>query len=241
MNFDIPSDLQGYLSKLDAFIAKEIALLQNENDNNRFFDHRRESARTDWDNDGIPRPEWHALLAECVRRADAAGFYRLSLPKKYGGSQPDDNAGRGANLWMSVIREHLASKGLGLFNDLQTEHSVVGNFPQIVMLMHFGNASQKEKFINGCLESKIVMTFGLTEPMHGSDATFMETRAVKEPRNGEDGWRIDGKKMWQSGMDQATHCFVFARTSGRDGGAQGISCFIIPRETEGVNVDSYEW
>jgi hypothetical protein len=40
---------------------------------------------------------------------------------------------------MAVIREHLAAKGLGLFNDLQTEHSMVGNFPDVVMLMNFGN------------------------------------------------------------------------------------------------------
>jgi alkylation response protein AidB-like acyl-CoA dehydrogenase len=241
MNFDIPPKLQAYLSSLDAFIASEITPLQNQEDNNRFFDHRREAARTDWANNGLPQPEWYALLKESARRADAAGFWRFSLPQKYGGKQPDENAGRGANLWMSIIREHLASKGLGLFNDLQTEHSVVGNFPHVVMLLHFGNEGQKEYFINGFLNGTIRMTFGLTEPGHGSDATFMETQAVREVRGGQEGWRIDGKKMWQTGMDHATHCFIFARTSGRDGSPKGISCFIVPRETEGLKVESYEW
>ena len=47
---------------------------------------------------------------------------RFAWPKEYGGKG-------GSNLWMAVIREHLAAKGLGPFNDLQTEHSIVGNNP----------------------------------------------------------------------------------------------------------------
>jgi acyl-CoA dehydrogenase len=39
---------------------------------------------------------------------------------------------------MAAIRMHLAKKGLGLFNDLQNEHSVVGNFPDILMVKEFG-------------------------------------------------------------------------------------------------------
>jgi acyl-CoA dehydrogenase len=39
---------------------------------------------------------------------------------------------------MAAIRMHLAKKGLGLFNDLQNEHSIVGNFPDILMVREFG-------------------------------------------------------------------------------------------------------
>ena len=68
MNFDIPEDLQNYLSVLDDFIEAEIKPLENENDNIRFFDHRREDARTDWDRGGLPNEEWEALLGEARRR-----------------------------------------------------------------------------------------------------------------------------------------------------------------------------
>ena len=67
---------------------------------------------------------------------------------------------------MAVIREHLASKGLGLFNDLQNEHSVVGNFPDVVMVENFGTEEQKEELIGGRLKGKVRITFGLTEPLH---------------------------------------------------------------------------
>ena len=236
MNFDVPPALTAYLSRLDAFIARDITPLQNENDNNRFFDHRREHARTDWDRGGLPRDDWEDLLAEATRRADKAGFWRFSLPREYGGE--NEASGRGSNLWMAVIREHLASKGLGLFNDLQNEHSVVGNFPDVVMVQHFGSEAQKLELIRGRLEHKERITFGLTEPGHGSDATFMETKAEEQT---DGSWVINGAKMWQTGMHKATHCFIFARTSGNAGSAHGITCFIVPRATPGIKVESYEW
>ena len=62
MDFEIPEDIRAYLAVLDDFIEKEIKPLEEENDNIRFFDHRREHARTDWDNHGLPREEWEDLL-----------------------------------------------------------------------------------------------------------------------------------------------------------------------------------
>ena len=100
MDFAVPADLQAYLDELDAFIAAEIKPLEDADDNIRFFDHRREHARTDWDNQGLPREEWEGLLRQATRKADAAGHWRFAAPKKYGGQD-------GSNLWMAVIREHL--------------------------------------------------------------------------------------------------------------------------------------
>ena len=60
MDFDLPADLVGYLAELDAFIGREIAPLEAADDNVRFFDHRREWARTDFERGGLPRPEWEA-------------------------------------------------------------------------------------------------------------------------------------------------------------------------------------
>ena len=234
MDFSLPSDLVDYLARLDAFIAAEIAPLQAQDDHERFFDHRREWARTDFEGGGLPRREWEALLDEAKRRADRAGFYRFPLPREFGGQD-------GGNLWMAVIREHLAAKGLGLHNDLQNEHSIVGNFPVIVMLRDFGSPAQKEAYIRGALDGRVRMCFGLTEPAHGSDATHMETRAVRETRDGVDGWRLDGEKMWTTGMHTATHVVVFARSGGNAGDARGISAFIVPAQAPGVKIEEYLW
>ncbi len=234
MDFALPQDLVAYLAELDAFIEAEIRPLEQQDDNIRFFDHRREYARTDFENQGLPRHEWEMLLREASMRADKAGHWRFSAPKKYGGKD-------GSNLAMAVIRDRFAAMGLGLHNDLQNEHSIVGNFPFVAMYEHFGTPEQQEEFILGGFNRTRRVAFGLTEPDHGSDATHMETRAVRETRDGEPGWRIDGRKMWITGMHVATHCAAFCRTSGKDGDAKGISCLLVPIDTPGMVVDEYMW
>src|SRR5262245_43793366 len=114
VDFEIPPDIQSTLDALDAFIEREITPLEQADDNLRVVDHRREYARTDFERGGIPRPEWEDLLAEMRRRADAAGWLRHALPAEFGGHDA-------SNLEMAIIREHLATKGLGLHNDLQNE------------------------------------------------------------------------------------------------------------------------
>ena len=234
MDFAIAPELTAYLAELDKFIEAEIKPLQAQDDNERFFDHRREYARTDFENQGLPRHEWEILLREASIRADQAGHWRFSAPKKYGGKD-------GSNLWMAVIRDRFAAMGLGLHNDLQNEHSIVGNFPFVNMFEHFGTPEQQEEFILGGFERKRRVAFGLTEPDHGSDATFMETRAVRETSDGVPGWRIDGRKMWITGMHVATHCAAFCRTSGKDGEAKGITCILVPIDNPGMVVDEYMW
>lgn len=177
------------------------------------------------------------LAGKARTLADYSGFYRFALPRVYGGqSHPD------VNLWMSAIRYHLASNavyggGLGLANDLQNEHSIVGNFPDVLMLHHFGNEQQRDTLIPARLQGEFRTTFGLTEPDHGSDATFMSTVA----RQIRGGFEITGAKKWQTGAHHCTHFLIFARTSGKAGSAQGITAFLVPRDTAGVHIVSYEW
>jgi acyl-CoA dehydrogenase len=234
MLFEIPKDITDYLAELDAFIESDIKPLQAKDDNERFFDHRREHARTDWDNDGLPRHDWEELLGQMRRLADAAGHFRFAIPEEFGGKN-------GSNLAMAVIRHHLAAKGLGLHNDLQNESSIVGNLVQVLMLRDFGTEQQKRDFIPEMLAGRMRWAFGLTEEAHGSDATFMETRAVPHVKDGVDGWLINGEKMWTTGLHVATHVMTFCRTSGADGKARGISCLVVPTDAPGFKVGQYMW
>ena len=80
MDFNIPQDIADYLTVLDKFIEDKIKPLEQKDDNIRFFDRRREWARTDFENEGLPRPEWEELLREAKRRADGrrSGYCRPS-------------------------------------------------------------------------------------------------------------------------------------------------------------------
>lgn len=232
MDFNLPEHLPALLAEIDAFIEAEIKPLENEH--LQYFDRRREFARTDLDNGGVPRREWEDLLDEMRRRADAAGWLRYGLPSKFGGRD-------GSNLDMAVIREHLAHRGLGLHNDLQDESSIIGNFPQVIMMDRFGTEAQQSEWIDAMLTGKRSMAFGLTEPAHGSDATWLETTARRDGGGPDAGWVLNGSKRWNTGVHRATHDLIFARTSGEPGQALGITAFLVPCDSPGFEVPFYWW
>lgn len=230
MDFEIPKDIAAFLTELDGFIESQILPLQEADDNMRFFDHRREDARTDWERDGLPNEEWEALLFKAKQLAMEAGVFSYPFPSEHGGRD-------GTNLGMALIREHLAAKGLGLHNDLQNEHSIVGNNIGLLLMLEYGTDAQKTEWLEGLKTATRSFAFGITEPEHGSDATHMETRAVRDG----DHWVISGEKTWNTGVHVADCDMVMARTSGEAGDGAGITAFLVPMQTEGVVVEEYLW
>jgi acyl-CoA dehydrogenase len=220
-------DIDAMLNAIDEFIERELTPLQQQHP--QYFDHRREFARTDVERGGAPKREWDELLVEMMRRADTAGLYRFALPSELGGSD-------GTNLEMAIIREHLANKPLGLHSDLQTESSCVGNFP-IVLVLHALGSDEQRELIDPLLNHEVACAFGLTEPNHGSDATWLETRAT---RDGSD-WVINGAKRFNTGMHVARYDLIFARTSGEPGSPRGITAFLVPTDTPGFEVLYHHW
>ncbi|MFD4972925.1 acyl-CoA dehydrogenase family protein [Streptomyces sp. NPDC058424] len=228
MDWSIPEDIVELVKDLDAFIDAEIKPLEDEHPH--FFDHRREYNRTDWERDGYPAAAWREVLAEMRRRADAAGFYRYPLPEALGGRD-------GSNLAMAVIREHLTTRGPGLHFPHADEASVVANLPLALVLHRYGTAEQKEKYLERYVSGEVEIAFGLTEPGHGSDATYLETTAR---RDGDD-WVITGAKRFNSLSDAAEVDVVFARTSGQDGKARGITAFLVPTDAHGFQIPYNHW
>ena len=79
--------------------------------------------------------------------------------------------------------------------------------------------------------------FGITEPAHGSDATHMETTAVRDG----DEWIINGEKTWNTGMHAAPYDLIFARTSGKAGDGDGITAFLVPTDSPGFEIVEFLW
>jgi acyl-CoA dehydrogenase len=230
MDFEIPTDLSAFLVEVDQFIEDKIKPLENMDDNIRFFDYRREDARTDWERGGLPNEEWEALLRSAKDLSIEAGIFNYPFPAEFGGRD-------GGNLGMAIIREHLAAKGLGLHNDLQNEHSIVGNNIGLLLMLKYGTHGQKAQWLDGMATARQGFAFGITEPEHGSDATYMETSAV---RDGDD-WLINGEKTWNTGVHTADADMVMARTFGKPGDAQGITAFLVPMKAPGVKIEEYLW
>lgn len=230
MDFEIPADVNAFLCELDQFIEDKIRPLENSGDNIRFFDHRREDARTDWDREGLPNKEWEALLRQAKDLSIEAGIFNYPFPVEFGGRD-------GGNLGMAIIREHLAAKGLGLHNDLQNEHSIVGNNIGLLLMLKYGTQAQKDQWLAGMATARQGFAFGITEPEHGSDATYMETNAHRDA----EGWILNGEKTWNTGVHTADADMVMARTSGKPGDALGITAFLVPMKAAGVKVEEYLW
>jgi alkylation response protein AidB-like acyl-CoA dehydrogenase len=227
MTVKIPDQFEPLIEEIDEFIDREIIPLEEKHP--EFFDYRREHSRTDWDNGGVPAEEWEEFVAEQRRRADEAGLYRYPLPTSVGGRD-------GSHFGLAIIREYLAKRGVGLHNVLQQEASIVGDFPFVNLLFEFGTEEQQE-LIDPLITRDTEMAFGLTEPEHGSDATWMNSTAVRDG----DEWIINGVKRWNSNMYNADYDLVFARTSGKDGDHDGITAFLVPTDSTGLEIERYWW
>jgi alkylation response protein AidB-like acyl-CoA dehydrogenase len=228
MDMSIPEDVTRFTTDLDEFIDTRIVPIQEANP--EYFDHRREYSRTDLERGGIPSRRWREIMHEARVLADKAGFYRYPLPRALGGQDA-------SNVAMAVIREHLAHRGPGLHAELPHEASMVANLPLALVLHEYGTPEQKEMYLERLVSGDMEMAFGLTEPQHGSDATWLETRAV---RDGDD-WVITGEKRFNSVVDVSELDLVFARTGGEDGKAEGITAFLVPTTAEGFEIPYYHY
>jgi len=218
------------LRRIDALIDAELLPLQESNPD--LFDHRREFSRTDVQRGGVPTERWHELLRRARRLAIDAGLYRFPFPRALGGED-------GSNLAMAMIREHLAHRGPGLHAELSHEASIVANEPLVLVLHEYGTAEQKRRWLDPLVNGEHSIAFALTEPDHGSDATWLETSARRSDDG--DGWVLEGVKRFITGIDVAAGVLVFARTSGDPGKAHGITPFLVERDAPGLEVPYYHW
>jgi alkylation response protein AidB-like acyl-CoA dehydrogenase len=114
---------------------------------------------------------------------------------------------------------------------------IVGNNVGLLLMINYGTEDQKQEWIDVLAEGRGGFAFGITEPAHGSDATFMETTAVRDG----DEWVINGEKTWNTGIHAAQFDLIFARTSGEAGDGHGITAFLVPTYSEGFEIVEFLW
>jgi acyl-CoA dehydrogenase len=100
------------------------------------------------------------------------------------------------------------------------------------ILAHYGTADQKERYLRPLLDGEIFSSYSMTEPHAGADPTQFTTRAVRDG----DGWVIDGWKFFSSNARTASFLIVMAVTDPDAGPYRGMSMFLVPAGTPGVEI-----
>ena len=153
---------------------------------------------------------------DVIRAAYEEGFLTPLVPREYGGG------GLGV-LDTCLLSEELAAGDMGIFVSIFV--STLALYPIII----FGSAEQKERFLRPFCSRFSLASYCLSEREAGSDPASMRTRAIP----GEDGYVLNGTKMWITNGGFADFYLVFATTD-RSKKHRGIVSLIVPADLPGI-------
>jgi acyl-CoA dehydrogenase len=100
------------------------------------------------------------------------------------------------------------------------------------IIAHYGTEAQKERYLRPLLDGEIFSCYSMTEPHAGADPTLFTTRAVRDG----DEWVINGWKFFSSNAKTSSFLIVMAVTDPDVSAYQGMSMFLVPTDTPGVDI-----
>ncbi|MCW5876245.1 MAG: acyl-CoA dehydrogenase [Anaerolineales bacterium] len=153
---------------------------------------------------------------ETIRKMGQMGFMGIEIPEEYGGAGMDTMA---YVLALEEISKADASHGTIMS---------VNNSLFCYGILKFGSEEQKQQFMRPVAAGEKIGAYSLTEPMSGSDAATMRSRAV---RDGDD-YLITGRKSWVTSGPVADFILLFTITD-PEKGAKGITAFLVEADKPG--------
>ncbi len=155
-----------------------------------------------------------AYPEEFVKALTEGGYLSVLIPEEYGGS------GLGLSAAAAILEEIHKSGGNG--------GACHAQIYTMSMVLRHGSVEQKQKYLPGIAKGDLrLQAFGVTEPTSGTDTLSLRTTAV---RDGNDGYVINGQKVWTSRAEHSDLMLVLARTTPRDQvekRTDGLSVFIV--------------
>ncbi|WP_370414250.1 acyl-CoA dehydrogenase family protein [Streptomyces fradiae] len=148
--------------------------------------------------------------------AGKLGYLGVNLPEEYGG-------GGGGMTELSIVLEEAGAAGAPLLM-MVVSPAICGT-----VIARFGTEEQKRAWLPGLADGTRTMAFGITEPDAGSNSHRITTTATRT----EDGWVLNGRKVFVSGVDIADATLIVGRTSDARTGNLKACLFIVPRDTPG--------
>ncbi len=160
---------------------------------------------------------------ELVSKMAELGLMGIPIPQEYGGAGMDTVA--------YTIAVHELAKVDGSVAITAAAHTSLGTMP----ILLFGNKDQKEKYLPPLASGEMLGAFGLTEPEAGSDAGATRTRAERKG----DKFIVNGQKVFCTNAGQAG-VFVITTRLIEDGEDQGVSAFLVEKDTPGLRLGKPE-
>jgi len=150
------------------------------------------------------------------------GLMGVEIPEEYGGA--------GMNFTAAIVAiEELARVDPSVSVMCDVHNTLVNT-----AVMRYGSTEVKRKWLPR-LATNTVGSFCLSEPVSGSDAFAMATKAVKT----DSGYRISGSKMWITNSVEANLFIVFANLDPSKG-YKGITAFVVEKGTPGFSIAKKE-
>lgn len=146
----------------------------------------------------LARDTDHRFPEEFVRDIAAGGFLGMAMPESVGG------AGLGVTEAAHMMRR-IASSGAGMTGVSAVHINIFGPHPVAV----FGTDEQKQRILPPLIRGETRCCFGVTEPDAGLDTASLKTRAERSGNH----WLVNGRKMWTTTAQTATHILLLARSS----------------------------
>jgi butyryl-CoA dehydrogenase len=180
----------------------------------------RETARAFSDNEIVERARENDrnehFDLELVGKLADQGYLGAIVPREYGGAGLD-------YLTYGVVVEEIGRGCSAMRTVISVQTSLVCS-----SLLRWGTEEQKHRYLPKLCSGEWLGCFGLTEPDTGSDAANQRTRA----RRTDNGWVINGAKMWISLGNYAKLALIFAQTD-PEKGHRGLACFLVDTDQPG--------
>ncbi len=157
---------------------------------------------------------------ELFTKLAAQGWLGIPIAEEYGGTG-------GSCTDLAVFLETLAGHFEAAANIYYTTIVIAAD-----AIGHFGSEEQKQALLPRLARGEIRFAFSLSEPNSGSDAASLRTKAVPD----DQGWLINGQKMFCSCADEADYILLMARSDPDAPKHDGITMFLLDPKTPGVEI-----
>jgi len=178
-----------------------------------------------WTNEVEPhleaiRQQTPGVALSVLRKAAELGLAAIPIPEKFGGMEMDLPS-------VMIAGEHLARDAS--YGSWHSSHTGIGTLP----VLFFGNEEQKRRYLPKLAKVELLAAYALTEPLAGSDALAVRTRADLSA----DGkyYVLNGQKMWITNGGAADLFTVFAKVGG-----EKFTAFLVERSFPGVTSGAEE-